>query len=195
MIYSPRFTAILDACVLYPAPIRDILLNLADLEIYSPKWSEIIQEEWIRNLLKNRPDLDKPKLRKTAQAMNAAFPDAEVHSFEELIDLIELPDSDDRHVLAAGIKCKADAIITFNTKDFPRENLDQYNIEVYTPDKFVNLLHTLNPSIVKQAFENQLKSLKNPPMPKEKLIEILEKHGLKNASELFMKEKLLIKKT
>jgi predicted nucleic acid-binding protein len=185
MIYSARFTAILYACVLYPAPIRDILLNLADIEIYSPKWSEIIQEEWIRNLLKNRPDLDKVKLRRTAQAMNAAFPDAEVHSFEELIDLIELPDSDDRHVLAAGIKCKADAIITFKTKDFPRENLDQYNIEVYTPDKFVNLLHTLNPSIVKQAFENQLKSLKNPPMPKEKLIEILEKHGLKNASALF----------
>ena len=61
MIYSPRFIAILDACVIYPAPIRDILLNLADLEIYAPKWSEIIQEEWIRNLLKNRPDLNKQK--------------------------------------------------------------------------------------------------------------------------------------
>ena len=62
MIYSPGFTAVLDACVLYPAPIRDILLNLADLDIYSPKWSEIIQEEWIRNLLENRPDLSKPKM-------------------------------------------------------------------------------------------------------------------------------------
>jgi hypothetical protein len=65
MIYSPRFTAILDACVLYPAPIRDILLNLADLEIYAPKWSEIIQEEWIKNLLENRPDLSKRKLQRT----------------------------------------------------------------------------------------------------------------------------------
>lgn len=52
MIYSPRFTVILDACVLYPAPIRDILLNLADLEVFSPKWSEIIQDEWTRNLTK-----------------------------------------------------------------------------------------------------------------------------------------------
>ena len=108
MIYSPRFTVILDACVLYPAPIRDNLLNLADLEIFSPKWSEIIQEEWIRNLLKNRTDLSKAKLGRTIQAMNVAFPDAEVHSFEEMIGLIELPDSGDRHVLAAGIKCKAD---------------------------------------------------------------------------------------
>lgn len=72
MIHSPRFTVILDACFLYPAPIRDILLNLADLEIYSPKWSEIIQEEWIRNLLENRPDLSMLKLRRTVQAMNTA---------------------------------------------------------------------------------------------------------------------------
>lgn len=105
MIYSPRFTVLLDACVLYPAPIRDILLNLADLGIYSPKWSEIIQEEWIRNLLENRPDLSKLKLRRTVQVMNAAFPDAQVHSFEELIDLLELPDLGDRHVLAAAITC------------------------------------------------------------------------------------------
>jgi len=185
MIYSPRFTLVLDACVLYPAPIRDLLLNLADLEIYSSKWSEIIQEEWIRNLLKNRPDLTRQKLQKTAQVMNAAFPDAEVHSFEELIDLIELPDLGDRHVLAAGIKCKADGIITFNTKDFPRENLDQYNIEVYTPDEIIHLLNELNPSIVKQAFENQLASLKNPPISKEKLISVLEKCGLNRASKLF----------
>ncbi|HOY20098.1 MAG TPA: PIN domain-containing protein [Haliscomenobacter sp.] len=185
MIYSPRFTVILDACVLYPAPIRDILLNLADLDIYSPKWSEIIQEEWIRNLLENRPDLSKLKLRRTVQAMNAAFPDAEVHSFEELIDLLELPDLGDRHVLAACIKCKADAIITFNTKDFPREKLDQYNIEVYTPDKFIHLLHELDSSIVKQAFDNQLASLKSPPVSKEKLISILERCGLRNASNFF----------
>lgn len=185
MIYSPRFTVVLDACVLYPAPIRDLLLNLADLEIYSPKWSEIIQEEWIRNLLKNRPDLTRQKLQKTAQVMNAAFPDAEVYSFEELIDLIELPDSRDRHVLAAGIKCKADGIITFNSKDFPRECLDQYNIEVYTPDEFIYLLNELNPSIVKQAFENQLASLKKPPVSKEKLISILGKCGLNSASKLF----------
>ena len=122
MIYSPRFVVVLDACVLYPAPIRDLLLNLADLEIYSPKWTEIIQDEWIRNLLENRPDLTKSKLARTVKAMNTAFPDAEVHSFEELIEFLELPDENDRHVLAAGITCKADAIITFNIKDFSKEN-------------------------------------------------------------------------
>ncbi len=185
MIYTPRFTAILDACVLYPAPIRDILLNLADLGLFAPKWSEIIQEEWIRNLVKNRPGLNRQKLKRTAQTMNAAFPDAEVNSFEELIDLIELPDLGDRHVLAAGIKCKADAIITFNIKDFPPEYLDKYDIDVYTPNEFIKLLNRLNPISVKQAFENQLISLRNPPLSKEELIKKLEKCGLEDAFKFF----------
>lgn len=103
MIHSPRFTAVLDANVIYPAPVRDLILNIADLEVLSPKWSEIIQDEWLRNLLKNRPDLSKSKLLKTVQIMNQAFPDAEVHGFEELIEELELPDSNDRHVLAVGI--------------------------------------------------------------------------------------------
>ena len=185
MIHSPRFTVVLDACVLYPAPIRDILLNLADLEIFSPKWSEIIQEEWTKNLLANRPDLTKSKLSKIINAMNDAFPDAEVHGFEELIDFIELPDPDDRHVVAAGIKCKADAIITFNKKDFPEEYLDQYNLEVYDPDEFITLLKKINSIIVKEAFENQLASLKNPPKTKEELINILAKCGLMKSATLF----------
>jgi len=91
MIHSPRFTAVLDANVIYPAPIRDLLLNLADLEIFAPKWSEIIHEEWTRNLLVKRPDLSKSKLMRTVGIMNSAFPDAEVHGFEELIETLELP--------------------------------------------------------------------------------------------------------
>jgi len=119
--------------------------------------------------------------------MNSAFPDAEVFGFEELIDQLEFPDSNDRHVLAVGIKCKADAIITFNKKDFPPQYLSQFNIEVYDPDKFLNLLNNLSPSTVKRAFKNQLKSLKNPPMTIIELIEKLAKCNLKTAHKLFEK--------
>lgn len=56
MLYSGRPAAILDACVLYPAPLRDLLLSLAEQELYRPKWSTVIQDEWRRNLLKNRDD-------------------------------------------------------------------------------------------------------------------------------------------
>lgn len=185
MIYSPRFTVVLDANVIYPAPIRDLLLNLADLEIYSPKWSEIIHEEWLRNLLKKRPDLKRSQLNRTVRMMNEAFPDAEVSGFEELIDELELPDENDRHVLALAIKCKADAIITFNKKDFPKKYLKQFDIEVYDPDKFVKLLFGLSPTIVKQAFENQLKSLKNPPKTRKELIATLINCELKSADDFF----------
>ena len=185
MIHSPRFTAVLDANVIYPAPIRDLLLNLADLEIFLPKWSEIIHEEWIRNLLINRSDLSKSKLMRTVKIMNSAFPDAEVHGFEEMIDKLELPDLDDRHVLAVAIQCKADAIITFNLKDFPAKYVKQFNIEVYSPDKFLNLLHKLSPETVKKAFLNQLDSLRNPPKSKDELVETLVNCNLKSASKIF----------
>lgn len=185
MIHSPRFSVVLDANVLYPAPVRDLLLNLADLEIFSPKWSEIIHEEWIRNLLINRKDLSKPKLMRTVKIMNSVFPDAEVHDFEELIDDLELPDVNDRHVLAAAIHSKSDAIITFNTKDFPLKYLEQFNIEVYTPDKFILLLHKLSPEMVQKAFINQLQSLKNPPKTKEELIETLLNCNIKSAKKIF----------
>jgi predicted nucleic acid-binding protein len=185
MIFSPQFVAVLDACVLYPAPIRDILLNLADLEIFLPKWSEIIQDEWMRNLLENRPDLTKAKLSRTVNAMNNTFPDAEVHDFEEMIDFVELPDPNDRHVVAAAIKSKANAIITFNKKDFPNDYLSPYNLVAYDPDAFITLLDELSSEIVREAFNNQLVSLKNPPKTKDELISILEKCGLKKAALLF----------
>lgn len=83
MIYSARPSVVLDACVLYPAPIRDLLLSLAAVGLFEAKWSEIIQEEWSRNLLKNRSDLKKEQLNETIKAMNTAFPDAKVGFFRK----------------------------------------------------------------------------------------------------------------
>jgi hypothetical protein len=106
MIHSGRFTALLDANVPYPAPIRDYLLHLANLSLYKPKWTTKIQEEWIRNLLANRPDLCKEALERTKSAMDSAFPDANVEEYEDLIYAIKLPDKDDRHVAAAAKEAK-----------------------------------------------------------------------------------------
>ncbi len=118
MIHSPKFAAVLDACVLYPAPIRDLLLNLAELDLFKPKWTSFIQDEWLRNLLSNRKDLTREQLNKTIAAMNRAFPDSLVEHFEPLIDSLELPDPKDRHVVAAAIRVNADVIVTANLKDF-----------------------------------------------------------------------------
>lgn len=104
MIYLTSPVALLDACILYPAPLRDLLLHIADRGLYRPKWTDKIQEEWTRNLLLNRPDLLAVQLQKTTDAMNRAFPDATIRNFEPLIASLTLPDAHDRHVLAAAIR-------------------------------------------------------------------------------------------
>ena len=66
----------------------------------------------MRNLLKNRPDLTREKLERTRHLMDKALPDALVTGYEPLIDSVELPDRDDRHILAAAIRCDASVIVT-----------------------------------------------------------------------------------
>lgn len=182
---SYRQKVVLDACVLYPAPVRDILLNLADQDLYDPKWSQEIEEEWLRNLLNNRPDLDKSRLERTIKAMNRAFPEAMIENYEKLIEGLELPDKDDRHVLAMGIKCKADLIVTFNLRDFPKDYVSRFDIEVNDPDSFICRLIASEKELAFKGFENQLKSLKNPPKTREELLTTLQKCGLNKTSELF----------
>ncbi len=132
--YSSNFIVLLDANVLYPAPIRDLLMNLACEGLYKPKWTNSIHEEWVQNLLEKRPDLSHRQLLKTVNAMNETFPDANVTGFEELVNGLTLPDKDDRHILAAAIRSKSEVIVTFNLKDFPNEYLKMYDIEAQNPD-------------------------------------------------------------
>jgi predicted nucleic acid-binding protein len=184
MIHSGRFTALLDANVLYPAPVRDYLLHLASLNLYKPKWSSAIQEEWIRNLLINRPDLTKEALEKTKAVMDSAFPDANVEKYEDLISAIALPDEDDRHVLAAAIRGKTDVIVTSNLKDFPAATISTYDIEVQNPDEFISNLINLDRKKCLKALENQVKSLKNPPKTREEVLETLTNCGLVKSVDL-----------
>lgn len=184
MIYSPRFTVILDACVLYPAPVRDILLSLANENLYSPKWSNVIHDEWSRNLLINRPELNKSNIKRTIAAMDKAFPDALVHGFEPIIDGIDLPDPNDKHVLAAAIRCNADVIVTFNLKDFPVKHTKTFDIEIISPDNFIKNLFDLNKEASLDAFKKQVARLKNPPLTEEKVLESLAKCKLKKTAEL-----------
>ena len=178
MIYSSRFIVILDANVLYPAPLRDYLLHLASLGLYKPKWTNKIQDEWIRNLLTKRPDLKEASLRLTQGYMDSAFPDSNVTGYEDLIDGLKLPDPDDRHILAAAIKENADVIVTFNLKDFPGDYINTFDIEVLHPDRFINNL--INQDKIKsvQALKNQVSSLRNPPRTINDVLITLEKCGL-----------------
>lgn len=167
-----------DACVLYPAPLRDFLMWLALTDLFQAKQTEKIHEEWINNVLKNRPDLTYKQLERTKQLMNQNVRDCLVTGYEQLIAELELPDADDRHVLAAAIKSDSEVIVTFNLKDFPSEYIGRYGIKAQHPDDFILNLINLNSEIVCQAFKNQLNTLKNPPMTSDQLLDILIKQQL-----------------
>jgi predicted nucleic acid-binding protein len=173
-----NFTAFLDAPVLYPAPLRDLLLELAVADLYRAKWSDAVHEEWIGAVLKNRPDLTRAQLERTRDLMNAHARDALVTDFEPLIDVLELPDPDDRHVLAAAIKGRADLIVTVNLKDFPAEKLDPWGIEAQHPDEFLTHQFHLSQPIFLQAVKTVRLRLKNPPKSVEDYLDTLRAQGL-----------------
>jgi predicted nucleic acid-binding protein len=117
------YTAILDANVLYPAPMRDVLIEIAVTDLFKAKWSEDIHREWIDSLLRNEPRRDRAALERTRDLMNRAVRDCLVTGYEPLIQSIALPDADDRHVLAAAIVGRCDMIVTQNLKHFPEAAL------------------------------------------------------------------------
>ncbi|MPR33548.1 PIN domain-containing protein [Salmonirosea aquatica] len=170
--------AVLDACVLYPAPIRDLLLNLADFDLFIPRWTDEIQKEWTRNLLANRPDLSETQLNRTIKAMDEAFPESSIQGYESLIDSLSLPDPNDRHVVAAAIYSKADVVVTANLADFPNSFINQFGIQIQHPDYFIaNLIHR-QPAKGVEAFKRQVSFLKNPPMTEGQILEIFSRIGL-----------------
>lgn len=105
-------TALLDANVLYPAPIRDVLLQLAVEDLFRAKWTADIHREWIEALLRNEPHRDRAALERTRTLMDTAVGDALITGYEALIEMLVLPDPDDRHVLAAAIIGRCDVIVT-----------------------------------------------------------------------------------
>ncbi|MGH8334126.1 MAG: PIN domain-containing protein [Pseudomonas fluorescens] len=177
------FTAVYDACVLYPAPLRDFLMWLALSGRFRAKWSLEIHNEWKRNLLKNRPDLTAEQLDRTSELMDQALPDACVTGYEVLIEGLTLPDIDDRHVLAAAIRCNASVIVTFNQKDFPCSTLGPFGIEAQHPDEFVDNLFNLDPAAVVAAAQRQRKQLKMPPMNVSSYLDLLSRQGLVQSSK------------
>lgn len=177
------FSAVLDACVLYPAPLRDVLLSVAAEGCYSPFWSPSIHNEWQRNLLKNRKDLTQEQLNKTAYLMDRTFLFANVRDFHHLIDDLSLPDPNDRHVLALAIKVDARFIVTNNIKDFPKEMLQPYGIASVTPDDFLCDVFEQSEELVLEGLKRQRKRLRSPPKSQVEFIAILVNNGLDKFSK------------
>ena len=177
------YTAFLDANVLYPAQLRSFLMYLAVPGIFRARWSNDVHEEWISNLLEKRPDLSRAKLEHTRDLMNENAPDALVTGYEHLIPDLDLPDPNDRHILAAAIRGRADVIVTTNVKDFPAGVLAEFDIDAQTPDEFVQHLIDLYPNEVRDAAEEHRASLRNPPMSFDEYLDCLQRQGLIESCE------------
>ena len=171
-------TAFYDASVLYGSAVRNLLMHLALTGLFRAKWSASVHEEWMTALLRNRPDLSREKLERTRMLMDKHAGDALVTGYEDLIDGLHLPDPNDRHVLAAAIRGRADVIVTFNVRHFPAEALIPFGVQAQHPDEFVVHLLDFAPEIVIAAAQRHQESLRNPPKNLRDYLEMLEKEGL-----------------
>ena len=172
------FTAFYDADVLYGSQLRNFLMHLAMTGLFRARWSEGVHGEWMTRLLENRPDLKREQLERTRMLMDKHVEDALVTGYEDLIEGLHLPDPDDRHVLAAAIRGRADVIVTRNLKDFPDDALEPFGIAAQHPDEFVVHLIDLAPGHVIEAARQHRESLKNPAKTVEEYLEMLESEGL-----------------
>lgn len=166
-----NFVALYDACVLYPAPLRDLLMHLAVSGLFRARWTARIHEEWMRGLLSKRPDLSREALERTRRLMDESVPDCLVTGYEGLESSLTLPDPDDRHVLAAAILCHAGTIVTYNLKDFPDEVLGPQGISAQHPDEFIEHAFGINAATVIAAVREHRASLANPSMSVEELFD------------------------
>ena len=167
-----------DACIFYPASLRDVMMYLAGTGLFRAKWTDKIHDEWISNLLEDQPEISPERLARIRRKMDNAVLDALVVGYEPLINTVELPDPDDRHVLAAAIHAGATIIVTNNIRDFPADVLEPLGIKTLTPDEFLVRLIDEDAEDVLATIKRQRERLKNPPKTVDEHLATLEKQGL-----------------
>jgi hypothetical protein len=154
-------------------------MHLAMTGLFRATWSAGVHDEWMSALLRNRPDLSREKLERTRSLMDQHATDALVTGYEDLIPGLKLPDPNDRHILAAAIRGRADVIVTANLRDFPAGTLAEFGIDAQHPDDFVLHLWDLAPAIVVEAARNHRESLKNPRKTVDEYLSDLAALGLR----------------
>jgi predicted nucleic acid-binding protein len=177
---------VLDACVLYSALLRDLWMRLQLENAIQARWTHLIHDEWSRNALKNHPDSQPEQWQRIVELMDRYAGDAPVTGFEHLIETLQLPDPDDRHVLAAAIQARASAIITINLKDFPVSTLEPLGIRVVHPDDFLLEVIEFNLEAVLMALRKQRTQLKKPSMTASAFLGLFAKHNLPRSGAKLM---------
>lgn len=180
---ADRFVVVLDANVLFPFTKRDALLRFAEAGLFRARWSTEILDEWTRNLLKKKPHVAE-SLQSQIEAMELAFPEACVDGGASLIEGLELPDRNDRHVLATALIVGAEQIVTENLKDFPVATLNAYGITPVSADDFLASTFELYEAEALTAIRKMRLAYENPPYSPDAFVLHLQTNGLPKLASL-----------
>lgn len=155
--------AVLDANILYPQFLRDVMLRVAAENIYLPHWSAQIHSEWIRNV---HADLGIPldRLRATQQRMDRAFPGASIPSSSGDEPKFPTVHVKDRHVATTAYSAHATHLVTWNLKHFSYNELAAYGIQLSDPDTFLAGLFKDDLKTMLRVFERHRQGLVKPPL-------------------------------
>lgn len=154
------WTALLDACVLYPVSTRDLLLRGAERYLYEIRWTPTIIADVQRHLVEDAR-LTRERAKRLIDMMLASFPDAMVVGYDALVDT--MPNHPrDRHVLAAAVVAGADVIVTDNTRHFPPAACEPFGVEVQTANEFLSYSFDLAPEVMSDIFLQQVEDYVKP---------------------------------
>ena len=140
--------AVIDACVLYPTVLREIVLGVARAGLIAPLWSTRLLEEWARTAARHGGPVDEALARGEIAALAAVFPNARIEADPTRAAALWLPDPGDIHVLATAIAGRAEAVITLNLRDFPSSELAPHGIAAVHPDAALHALWRDRPEAV-----------------------------------------------
>jgi predicted nucleic acid-binding protein len=185
------FTVVFDSNVLFSIRLTSLLMELAMSGLFRARWSADIHAEWIAAVSEQR-GIDPAALATRRECMDQAVPDGCVVGYEPLIAGLKLPDPNDRHVLAAAIRCGASAIVTFNQKDFPAEIITPFGIHTRHPDDFILDVEGVDPGTLVDAARTDLAHYTNPPLSADDYIDGLRRCDVVKTAEFLTRARALL---
>ncbi|WP_255415662.1 RSP_2648 family PIN domain-containing protein [Tropicimonas sp. IMCC34043] len=168
---------VIDACVLYPTVLREMVLGVAGQGLFVPLWSDRLLEEWARAVARLGP-VQEAQVRGEIALLRAAWPHASVTPRQGDLARLYLPDENDVHVLAAAIAGSADLILTLNARDFPRHTLAEEGLARIDPDGLLTRLWLSDPAAVATVAETVLAEAERLDNAPHDLRKLLKKAGL-----------------
>jgi hypothetical protein len=170
--------AVFDACILYPFHLRNILIQAAVDRLVEARWTDQIHNEWIRSLVARRPAIPLARLKDVHHLLDDLVPAARVTGYEQHVTAVNLPDPNDRHVVAAGIAAGATIILTWNLRDFPAKELRKFGLHRESPDHFLSGLYDDAPELMIASLANARSNLTKTQLSAPDFVNMLTRQRL-----------------